>query len=142
MRKENELTRKSSSCPGRGQRLGGTGNPSVFIPPLHESPQDRVFPHCGASGDHAPPTNHAPRFSRLRRKAAVFWPAGGAVGTVSSGVRGRETRSQGSRAEVHDVGEGNEGERRLPGGQRGDCQRHTGTDTAQGGDRGANQSQL
>ena len=56
MRKESELTRESSSCPGLGQRLGGTGNPPVFIPPGQELPQDHVFQQGVASGDHAPQT--------------------------------------------------------------------------------------
>ena len=143
MRKESELTRESSSCPGLGQRLVGTGNPPVLIPPRQELPQDHVFQQGVASGDHAPQAKTTPFcFSGRPLTAEVFWPAREAVATVSSGVRGLETSYSRSRADVHNVGEGRESERGLPGGQWRNCQRRSGTDTAQGGDRGPDQSQL
>ena len=90
-------------------------------------PQTKTTPFC---------------FSGRPLTAEVFWPAREAVATVSSGVRGLETSYSRSRADVHNVGEGRESERGLPGGQWRNCQRRSGTDTAQGGDRGPDQSQL
>ena len=142
MRKESESTRESSSCLGLGQRLGGTENPSVLIPPAKSYHRTTCSSRVWFLVTTPHRQNHTFCFSGLPRTAEVFWPARGAVATVSSGVRGRETGCSRSRVDVHKVGEGGESEWGLLGGQWCNCQRHSGTDTAQGGDRGPDQSQL
>ena len=90
------------------------------------------------------PTNETTPFTFLgaREQLRYFGPRAEPYLTVSLGVRGRETSCSRFRADVRNVGEGRESKWGLPGRQWGNCQRHSGTDTAQGGDRGPDQSQL